>query len=215
MFDASELRGFSRTECDAARAQYQRSLDALDYFERKLEASFLDPRLSAASAKFVKRLWHGFNAELEVTLGSRVVQEAHAKAMILSHIEFGRDNLSFMNGDTRARLITLCPNVGIEKIEAMTLPLKQLRGFADRSARKVQANALYTLDLGLFCPNRGAPVDIVAHHVQGTVWSRGRRFKPIKEAKRIGDAFGTRNSLGAKMAVIRTRGWSTGDTEVA
>ena len=212
MLHATELRGFSRDERDAARAQYQKSVDALDYFERKLDVCFLDPRLCAESARFLKRLWYGVNAEGEMTMASRAIQEAHAKAMILSHIQYGRGRPGFMNGDTRARLITLCPSVGIEMIEAMTLPLKPLRGFADRAARKVNVNALYTLDLGLFCPNRGARVDIVGHHVQGTVWSRDRRFNPIREAKRIGDAFGTRNSLDAKVAVIKTRGWSSGNT---
>ena len=210
MYDATELRGFSRNERGIALVQYQRSLDALDFFERKLKAGFINLQLSPESQKFINNIWRGANAESQMVLGCRAIQEAHAKAMILSHIEFGRDNPGFMNGDTRARLITLSPSVGIEKIEAMTLPLKQLRGFADRAARKVHSNALFTLDLGLFCPSRGAPVDVVAHHVQGTIWSRGSHFKPIKEANRIGDAFGTRNSLEAKVAVISTRGWGAG-----
>lgn len=211
MFGNSELRGFTREERAAARKSYQQAHDALGYFENKIDQAVADPLLSAASAKFIDRLWRGPRSAAELSLGSRAVWEAHGKASILSHIEFSRDYPDLMEGDTRARLITLSPSVGVSDIAAVSVVLPQLRGFADRAARKLELNALFTFDIALFCPSRGAAVDTVAQHVQGTVWSQRARFQPCKQANRIHDAKGLLNTLAAPIAVIKTRGSSSGN----
>ena len=211
MFGKSELRGFTREERAAARKNYQQAHDALSYFENKIDRAVADPTLSAASAKFIDGLWRGPRSAAELSLASRVVWEAHGKASILSHIVFSRDYPDLLRGDTRARLITLSPSVGISDIAAVSVVLPQLRGFADRAARKLELNALFTYDIALFCPNRGAAVDTVAQHVQGTVWSQRARFQPCKQANRIHDAKGSSNTLAAPIAVIKTRGSSSGN----
>lgn len=212
MFDKSELRGFSGEECAAARKSYQATHDALEYFEHKIDQATVDPLLSAASAKFIDRLWRGARSKAELSLASRAVWEVHGKASILSHIKFCRDKPELMLGATRARLITLSPSVGITDIAGVAVVLPQLRGFADRTARKLQLSALFTFDIALFCPSRSADVDTVAQHIQGTVWSQNTRFQPSKQAKRIGDACGQSNTLAAPIGVIKTRGASSGNT---
>ena len=211
MFEDRELAGFSGEERAVARAELQKSIESLDIFERKLMIAWADERLSNVASMLIKSMWHGHISECQLAMCSRGAREAHAKAMILAHISFGRTNTSFMKGDSRARLVTLTPNVGLMPIEAMELPLAQLRGYADRAARIVRGNALFMPDLALFCPSRGAPVDIAAVHVHGTIWIDDPHFKPTGAAKAMGEPGGVINALGAPIAVIRTRGRRAGN----
>lgn len=206
MFHNFELRGFSGEERAAARKQCQKALDALEFLERKIDAALLDARLSEGSKRFIEKLWWGHRAAAEMSLGNKAVWEAHAKASILSHLEFAREKSDFTGGGKRARLITLSPSLGIEGVGKISLRLPQLRGFADRAARKLDANAFFTLDVALFAPSRGVVADIFAQHVQGTLWAQKAEFAPRKEARRVCDANGNVNSLGAKVAVITARG---------
>ena len=194
----------ARVACDDAMAETARSLA---YYDLQIAAVLANTAPSKSSHKFLHDLWHGDLFDQPLTTANRAVSAARTKAFVLALLEEAEKDPTAIEGPTRYRMLTNCPDLGVTLITGGALNPVAVGNNYDQAMRppKLNMHGVNCLDVALMHDFGVWQPDWVSLHSHAIVRSFDPRFKPRLAAKKCCPKRAPKNRFGADVVNISSR----------
>ena len=194
----------ARLAYDDAMAEITRSLRHYDFH---INAVLANTALSKPSRKFLRDLWFGDLFDVALTTANRSVSEARTKAFVLALLEEAETDPTALEGPTRYRMLTNCPDLGVTLITGGALNPVAVGNDYDQSMRpsKLALHGVNCLDVALMHDFGIWQPDWVSLHSHAVVRSFDPHFKPNLMAKKCCPKSAPKNRFGADVVNISSR----------
>lgn len=191
-----------RDACDSAMAEAKRSI--ADY-DRHVAATLADERLSKASVRFLRELWNGEAFDVALTSANKTVSLARTRAIVLALLEDAERDPTAVDGPTRYRLLTNCPDLGVTSIEASIINPKAIVNHSYQNMKRMDLHGFGCLDLALMHDFDVWKPDYISLHSHAAIRSHDPKFKPEVAAKACCPKRAPQNRFGADVVDISSR----------